>query len=81
MQFSGPFADGLASDVQAFIDIMGVSTFLSGSAIEATKLAINVTNIGGIEMPIDVEVSSATVALSPYCVSELTQGRQVVCCI
>src|SRR5260370_40434327 len=79
MQFSSPLAHSLAGNIQAFVNIVGISICLSGSAIEPAKLAVNITNISGIEMTINVEVSPATVALSPYSVGELPQSLHFVC--
>ena len=80
MQFSGPFADGLAGDVQAFIDIVGLSTFLSGSAIESTKLAINVADVGGIEVSVHIEERGAAVFAAANAVSQFAKCRQIVGC-
>jgi hypothetical protein len=80
MKFGSALFNCLAGDTQAVIDVMRVSIRLARRAIEAAKLAINVADVGGIEVAVNIEEGCAPVFSAPNAVSQLTKRRQVVCC-
>jgi hypothetical protein len=45
---------------------------------EATELTIDVADVGGIKVTIDVEISGASVLLTPHRVSQFTQAIQII---
>jgi len=56
MQFGCALINRRASDLDAFFDRVSVSTFLPGTLIEPTELAIRNADIRVIKVPIDVVV-------------------------
>src|SRR5436309_2412590 len=59
---------------------MRIGTRLSRRAIKSTKLTVGVTNIGGIEVTIYIEISCATVLAAANAISEFAERWQVVRC-
>src|SRR5437588_12834243 len=78
VQLSRAFTYRLSGDLQRIVDVVRVSVRLARRAIEAAELAVDVTNIRRIEMPIDVEVSGAPVLLTAHRVGEFAQRIQIV---
>ena len=79
MKFGRAFIDCLSGDTQRIFDVVRVSVWLTRRAKEAAELAVNITNIRGIEMAIDVEVSRAAVSLPPHRVGQFAQRIQIGC--
>src|SRR6185503_4947796 len=57
-----------------------VSVGLTRRAIKTTKLAIDVTNVSRIQVPVHVEEGCATVLPAANAISQLAQRGQVVSC-
>ena len=57
---------------------MGVGVRLARRAKEAAELTIDIADIRRIEMAVDVEVSRASMLLSPDCVGKFAQGVEIV---
>ena len=75
VKFSRAFLNSFAGNAQAVVDVMRVGVGLSRRAIKAAKLAVGVTNIRRIEVPIDVEISGAAVLAAANAVGEFAQRR------
>src|SRR6266496_634946 len=65
VHFCCAFAYGLISKTQTVFDIVRVSICLTRRAVEAAKFTIGIADVGGIEMPVDVEINCSSVSLSP----------------
>ncbi len=81
MEFGGAFGHCLAGDFETVLDVMGVCVRLSGCAVEPTEFAVNVTDIGWIEMSIDIEIGRCTVKAASDSIGQLPQRRQIGCSI
>ena len=61
------------------IDVVRVSVGLARRAIKAAEFAVNVANVGRVEVAIDVKVSRASVLLSTNSVCQLAERVEIVC--
>ena len=57
---------------------MRVSVWLARGSIETAELTVGVTDIGWIEMPVDVEVRDFAVSFSSDCVCEFSEAGQII---
>ena len=78
VQFSRAFRDGLTRDAQGIVDVVRIGIRLTRRAKETTELAIGITDIRRIEMPIDVEVRRPAMLLSSRGVGKFAQRVEIV---
>src|SRR5690242_840858 len=81
MQLGCAFSHGLRRDLQTVVDVVCISVRLSRGAKEAAKLAVGITNVGRVEVPVDVEIRGATVTPASDRIGEFAERRQVGCFI
>ena len=63
--------------MQRIFDVVRVSVWVARRAVETAEFAVDVTDIRGIKMSIDVESSHASVFLPPHSVGEFPEGIQI----
>src|SRR3989442_13874146 len=78
MQFSCTFSYGLAGDAQRIIDVVRVSIRLARRAKEAAELTIDITDVCGIEMTVDIEICRAPMSPAADCVRQLAKRIQIL---
>ena len=79
MKFGCAFAYRLTGDAQRIIYVVRVGIRLARRAKEAAKFTVDVTDIRGIEMTIDIEISRASVPLPANSIGEFTERVKVSC--
>ena len=78
MQFGSAFRKRLPGNTQRIFDVVSISVGLTRRAKETAELTIDLTNVGWIEMPVDIEIGCAAVLLASYGVSQLAESVQVI---
>src|SRR6476620_2207643 len=73
MQLGRAFLHGFAGDAQAIFTVMGVSVRLSWGSIEAAKLTINIANVGGIQVPVHIEVGGAAMFPAAHAIGQFAK--------
>src|ERR1700752_1197915 len=71
VQFGGAFTDRLTGDAKRVLNVMRVSIRLTRCAKEAAKLAIDITNVGRIEVPVYVVIRRPPVLLPAHRIGQL----------
>jgi len=79
VKFGCAFAYRLTGEAQRIVYVVRVGTGLARCPKEAAELAVNVTDIRRIEMPINVEISRTSVSLPANSVREFTKRVQISC--
>ena len=78
VQFGRAFVDCLSGHAQAVVDVVRIGVRLARGTKESAELAIDVTDIGRIEMPVNVEISGAPVPPAANRIGEFAQRIEVV---
>ena len=79
MKFGCAFAYRLTGEAQRIVYVVRIGIRLARRAKEAAEFAVNVTDVRGIEMPINVEISRTSVLLAANSVREFAKRIQISC--
>ena len=77
MQLGCSFTHSLRCDFQTVVDVVCVSIWLAWRAKETAKLAVGVTNVCGVEMAIDVEVSRTAVSSPAFAIRKFAECGKI----
>src|SRR5579863_3385766 len=77
MEFRGAFAQTLFGALPDLFEGKSVSAGRLRTAAEGAEFAMRHANVGGIDVPIDVEVADVAVALFAGVIRQPAQGQQV----
>src|SRR5262245_38341054 len=77
VQFGRAFIHSLSGDFQRIVNVMCVSVGLARCAKEAAELTVDVANVRRVKVPVDVEVSRASVHLPPHRVREFSERVEI----
>ena len=59
------FIDSLARDPQRILNVMRVGVRFPGRPVKATELTVGIANIGGIEVPVHIEIGRPPMLSAP----------------
>src|SRR5438034_2248909 len=79
VQLRCALGDRLAGNTQAVLDAVSIGIRLPRRTVKPAELAVGITNIRGIEMPINIEICHATMFSASNAIGECAQPGQVVC--
>ncbi len=77
VKFRGAFAHALFGALVNFFERKSVSAGRVGIAPERAQFAVRHANIGGIDVPVDVEVSDVSVALFAHMIREPAHRQKI----